>query len=145
MGSVSFFEDKRLNSLDPLSLVLSFKRPHLRWFVALGRHSDVETVTLCKVISSTNADCGRNVGHQLIVVRIVLLEDADYPFSADHVNAFARWVKENIVALTRRTNTGDFPSGLRIQHDHHWGFARDGEQAMIFFVQGHRIITTQVF
>src|ERR1700730_6963473 len=124
-----------LKSLDPLSLILSFERPHLRWFVAFGRHGDVEAVALRKVISRTNTHCGRNVGHQLIVVRIVLLEDADYSFPSDHVNAFPRGVEKNIVALTRRAHTSDFLSGLRIQHDHHWGFARDGEKAMIFFVQ----------
>src|ERR1700730_9335696 len=93
---------KWFNLLESLSLILCFERPHLGWFVAFGWHGDVKAVAFCKVISRTDAHRRRHIRHQLIMVRINLLEDADDSFSTNRVNAFAPGIKENIVTLTCR-------------------------------------------
>src|ERR1700737_2122173 len=85
-----------------VSLILHFVGPHLGWFVAFGWHRYVEAVAFCKVISRTNANRRRHIRHQLVMLGIILLENAYHSFSADRVNTFPRCVKENIVALTCR-------------------------------------------
>src|SRR5258708_37095521 len=101
------------------ALVFSFKDPDLGRFIALGRNANVEAIALGVPVAGANANRGRHVGDQLIVVGILLLDHADDAFTADNVDAFAGSVEVNVVALARRAQPRHFVTGLRVENDEH--------------------------
>ena len=88
-------------------LVLSFVGPNLRRLTTLGWHTNIQPIAGNIEITGADAHRGRNIGDQFVVIRIVLLKCADYPFTANYVNPLSRRVEKDIVAFACRSK----PSG----------------------------------
>src|SRR5260370_29309500 len=96
-------------------LVFRLIGPDLGRFAALGWNTHVKAVSLSEVITGANANPGRNIGNQFIVVGIILLEHADESFGTNDVDALPRCVKENVVALSGATPPSDLITAFGIQ------------------------------
>src|SRR6266849_568335 len=131
--------------LDRKFLVLRLERPDLRRLIAFRRHANIKAVAFGKEISGSNANSGRDISDQLVVVRVLFLNHADDPLSADNIDTLPGAVKENVVAFTRGPQSCDFIPRLRVQDHQHVGLPCDRKEAMVFFVQSHRIISAQPF
>jgi hypothetical protein len=97
-------------------LVFHLVGPDLSGFTTLGWNGDIKAVSLREEITRANANPRRNIGNQFIVVRIILLKDADESFGADDVDTLAGCVEENVVALSGGTQPGDLVARFGIQY-----------------------------
>src|SRR4029077_21132892 len=77
------------------------------------RHSDIQSLrrTTLKVKTSAASDGSRNVGDDLVVVRVYLLDDADKPCVPARQNALAIRIEPDVVdAQNNSKGSNDFAS-----------------------------------
>jgi len=82
-----------------LRLVFRLICPDFCWFIAFGWNSHIQAIALREEVGGPNSDSRRYIRKQLVMIWIILLKHADEAFAANLINAFARGIKEDIIAL----------------------------------------------
>src|SRR6266403_722864 len=96
-----------------------------------GGHRQIEPIAFFVPEAGTRADCSRNFGQRLVMIRVNLLDYADEPFSSGYVEALPAGVVIDIVGVGNTRHARNQGSGLGVEHYHLSWLPRHHEEAMI--------------
>ena len=107
---------------------------------ALASNPEVEAVEFWREEARSCALYGRNSGDLGVVIGILLVKNRYGCVTARGINAFSCRVVENIVAITDRGKRFDGLPATRIYDQQPCWKARNYEESMVRFVEGHGIV-----
>src|SRR4029077_20963046 len=104
------------------------------------RHSDIQSLrrTTLKVKTSAASDGSRNVGDDLVVIRVYLLDDAYKPCVPARQNALAIRIEPDVVAAQNNSKGGNNFASVAVKHRELPRLESCREQTPARFVEGQR-------
>src|SRR6266567_3619354 len=112
--------------------------PYLRGFQSGRWHANVQART--KKNPGAHANGCRDVCAHRIVVRVILLDRADKPLTADGVNPLALRVEIHIVGRSAHRNSRNLFASIGIKYDQQRRSPGDDEEPVIVFIERHWIV-----
>src|SRR6202049_1026144 len=103
-----------------------------------GRYCDVEALQFRHEDTGLRACRRRDAGELFIVVRVLLLEDADVTLPSKRVDATVGRVPDHLVATLGSLEARDGSAGLGVHDNQLTGLSRDDEQTLVALVEGNR-------
>src|SRR4029077_10728441 len=102
------------------------------------RHSDIQSLrrTTLKVKTSAASDGSRNVGDELVVIRIHLLDDAYKPCVPARQNALAIRIEPDVVDAENNSKGGNDFARVAVNHPELPRLESCREQAPARFIKG---------
>src|SRR4029077_8263360 len=106
------------------------------------RHSDIQSLrrTTLKVKTSAASDGSRNVGDDLVVVRVYLLDDAYKPCVPARQNALAIRIEPDVVDAQNNLKGGNDFASVAVNYPEFPRLESCREQAAARFVKGQRVV-----
>src|SRR6266404_2729217 len=108
-------------------------------------HRQIQAVSFLIPEAGSRSDRGRYFCQWPVMISVSLLDDAHEPLSSKRIYAFPAGVEIDIVRIGDTGHARNHCPALCIEHDDLCGFSRHYEEAVIGFVQSHRIVRLSGF